>query len=250
MKRYLGLYVPLAFITVIVSILVQSKASWEESSIKAMIVPVAGFMLNLFNSPATAIILSCSIVLVGLWLALTFWFGRLAPVLRELRELSSVVVSSRSIADKDERLTKVSHVFDQSSLVSREFRLFGVALKRVGRDSPQSASYIDMSAVERAGCKITSFGQYASHIVGIGLVLTFCGLVAGLYFASKGLVAADLATARASLVQLLQASTFKFLTSIAGISTSIMIALVHQRAQSQLTDALDDLTMTIDETLG
>jgi hypothetical protein len=236
---------------VILSLLMPSQAGWEDSALKGLLVPPARFLLDLFNSPATAIIFAGALVLGGGAMALSFRLGRVRPILREIGELSEVVASSRSIAARDERLARLADVFDRSSLLRREFRLYAAALRAAKPGAtPRAGHYIDMGAVERSGCGVTAFGQMGGHVMAIGLALTFCGLVAGLYFAGKGLVASDLATARASLVQLLQAATFKFLTSIAGIGTSVGMSLVHQRSAGALAGALDDLTLSLDEALG
>ncbi len=236
---------------VLLSLLMPSRENWDESTLKLLLVPPARFLLDLFNSPATAIIFAGALVLGGGSLALAFRLGRVAPVLRELRELTEVVQSSTTIGKREERLARLADVFDRSSLLRREFRLYAAALRASQSDTaPRAGDYIDMGAVERSGCGVTGFGQMGGHVMAIGLALTFCGLVAGLYFAGKGLVASDLATARASLVQLLQAATFKFLTSIAGIGTSVFMSIVHQRSATALALALDDLTMSLDETVG
>ncbi len=255
MKRYLGLYLSLALVAAFLSVLLQSRGSWDDSAIKAMLVPVARVFLDLFNSPATAVILSAAIVITGLALSASFWFGRVRPVTRELQELGEVASTLKQLPGPDERRRRLADLFDRSGIMRRELALYAAQVERSppDREAPirvRAGDYLDIAAIERAGVGLASFGQLSSHVVGIGLVLTFCGLVAGLYFASKGLVAADLATARLSLVQLLQAATFKFLTSIAGIATSIVIALVHQRAVAQIVTALDELNMTLDEMTG
>jgi hypothetical protein len=260
MKRYLGLYVTLALVAALLSALLQSRGAWDDSAIKALLVPIAAIFLDLFNSPATAVILSAAIVITGLALSASFWFGRVRPVTRELRELGDVASTLKPLPDRDERRRRLADLFDRSGIMRREYALYAGRLDPPAPERgsaggaapsrPRAGDYLDLAAVERAGVGLGSFGQLSSHVVGIGLVLTFCGLVAGLYFASKGLVAADLATARTSLVQLLQAATFKFLTSIAGIATSIVIALVHQRAVGRITAALDELNLTLDESAG
>ena len=70
-----------------------------------------------------------------------------------------------------------------------------------------------------------------NYFVGLGLVLTFLGLIAGLYFASRGMRTADMIEARAALVHLLNSATFKFLTSVAGISMSLIVSLTFRIGQ-------------------
>lgn len=73
------------------------------------------------------------------------------------------------------------------------------------------------------------------YFVGIGLLLTFIGLVLALSKASAGTAAAQAAgggagaaAMQAALGQLLQAATFKFATSIAGLAASIVLSLSYR----------------------
>jgi hypothetical protein len=68
-----------------------------------------------------------------------------------------------------------------------------------------------------------------NYFVGVGLLFTFFGLVAALQFAS-GAVAADIDEAQGALRNLLAAATFKFMTSICGLFSSIVFSVVYHRA--------------------
>jgi hypothetical protein len=61
-------------------------------------------------------------------------------------------------------------------------------------------------------------------LVGAGLLFTFIGLVAALYFASAGVAASNVEIAQRALRDLLAAATFKFVTSIAGLASSLVFS--------------------------
>jgi hypothetical protein len=84
------------------------------------------------------------------------------------------------------------------------------------------------------------------YLVGLGLVLTFLGLVSALYFAAQGLEAGDVAETRASLTALLSAATFKFITSIAGVASSIIFSVFFNKYMGQLDRTFIELTETIE----
>ncbi len=87
--------------------------------------------------------------------------------------------------------------------------------------------YFDIKSLQLAGLRLRMFLGLPNDFVGIGLVFTFLGLVAGLYFASQSMMSPDIGAARDALVLLLHAATFKFLTSITGIrplSRAFMVA--------------------------
>jgi hypothetical protein len=77
---------------------------------------------------------------------------------------------------------------------------------------------------EEAGLMSALPGYYTS----VGLILTFIGLVVALYFAAKGFRSGGMDEARASIIQLLNASAFKFLTSVSALVSALLISLVHR----------------------
>lgn len=66
------------------------------------------------------------------------------------------------------------------------------------------------------------------YFVGVGLLLTFVGLVIALSKAAASTGAANADDMRHALEALLQAATFKFSTSIAGLAASILLSLVYK----------------------
>lgn len=66
------------------------------------------------------------------------------------------------------------------------------------------------------------------YFVGIGLLLTFIGLVFALHKAGKAAAAGDAKQMATEMGQLLQIATFKFSTSIAGLGASIVLSLVFR----------------------
>lgn len=72
------------------------------------------------------------------------------------------------------------------------------------------------------------YAALPSYLVSLGLFFTFIGLVAAIAIAAQGLKAADVNTTQAALVQLLDVASLKFLTSVAGISLSIILSFVQK----------------------
>lgn len=66
------------------------------------------------------------------------------------------------------------------------------------------------------------------YFVGTGLLLTFIGLVIALSKAAASTSAQDAGVMRHALEELLNAATFKFATSIAGLSASIFLSLFYR----------------------
>jgi len=66
------------------------------------------------------------------------------------------------------------------------------------------------------------------YFVGIGLLLTFIGLVFALYKAGAAAAAGDAERMAGEMGQLLQIATFKFSTSIAGLGASIVLSVLFR----------------------
>lgn len=63
------------------------------------------------------------------------------------------------------------------------------------------------------------------YFTSVGLIFTFVGLVVALYFASKGFRSGDAEQAKRAIVELLNAASFKFLTSVAALISAFLITL-------------------------
>ena len=86
-------------------------------------------------------------------------------------------------------------------------------------------------------------------LVGIGIWFTFVGLVAALWFASKGVAAADINEAQLALQELLHAATFKFVTSIAGLFASIVFSWREKKRLYSLQQQINAICHKLEECL-
>lgn len=75
----------------------------------------------------------------------------------------------------------------------------------------------------RAAPKLTGLTFASNIFVGVGLILTFLGLIVALNTAAKGMDGGDVTAAQASLVGLLTVAGAKFFTSVAGLGASIWL---------------------------
>ena len=63
------------------------------------------------------------------------------------------------------------------------------------------------------------------YFTSVGLIFTFMGLVVALYFAAKGFRSGNIDEARSAIIALLNAASFKFLTSVAALLGALVISL-------------------------
>ena len=84
-----------------------------------------------------------------------------------------------------------------------------------------------------------SIGALPNLFVGIGLLLTFVGLVAALTFTTKAIGgAATSQQTQEALKDLLHAASFKFYTSIAGLLVSIALTMTLRCSSATLENRL------------
>ncbi|MGI3903976.1 MAG: hypothetical protein ACRYGP_33325 [Janthinobacterium lividum] len=85
-------------------------------------------------------------------------------------------------------------------------------------------------------------GSLPGYFTSVGLIFTFIGLVVALYFAAKGFRTGDLGEARAAIIQLLNAASFKFLTSVSALISALVVSLFFRytaaRAKGERTRTL------------
>lgn len=97
-----------------------------------------------------------------------------------------------------------------------------------------------------AGVNLRFYQAVPNLLVGAGLLFTFLGLVGALHFAAEGVAASDVGQAQSALGALLATATFKFMTSIAGLASSIVFSwreksqlALFEQALSRLCNALE-----------
>jgi septation ring formation regulator EzrA len=108
-------------------------------------------------------------------------------------------------------------------------------------------SYFNTS---EAGLRFALFRACPNLLVGIGLLLTFFGLVTALYFTSDAIEnAQDLHASQEALENLLHAASFKFYTSIAGLGGSIILTVILRYGISKIESSFDSLASALEAKL-
>jgi DNA anti-recombination protein RmuC len=114
------------------------------------------------------------------------------------------------------------------------------------RNSIRPQHYLNVHAVEAHGKSFRLLQAMPNYFVGVGLLFTFLGLVAAIYFAKDGVASSDVKAAQESLKNLLNAATFKFLTSIAGLGSSIVLSFLYRTQIQSLQHSFDKLCQALE----
>ncbi len=80
------------------------------------------------------------------------------------------------------------------------------------------------------------------YFTSVGLIFTFVGLVVALYFAAKGFRTGDMDQARAAIIQLLNAASFKFLSSVSALISALVVSVFARYAAAR---ALSERARTV-----
>ena len=207
-------------------------------------------------APTIAVLMVLAAVCLGAWFAYIIWQLK--------REVTKRLIFMKGCQDHQDFYAKFDE-FDslmmRSKLLGHSWDEYKETLLPQKSDSTiiestlRPGDFINLTELEHSGLKLKWFHAVPGVFVGVGLLFTFIGLVAALFFASQAIHAvggesADTAqqTARmqAALAQLLGTATFKFWTSIAGLGSSIFLGMFYRHRLRRLDGSLDALCREIE----
>jgi hypothetical protein len=190
--------------------------------------------------------------------ALAIWLDfrrRLRPVLEGLEDASRVVEEAASASALHDRFSSINQRLAANPVIGEAWRAFVQTLVPVpGQDGVLGATRrpredLNERILTSAGVNLRFYTAVPNYLVGLGLLFTFVGLVAALYFASAGVVAPSIQEAQDALRNLLAAATFKFMTSIAGLGASIVYSSREKTHLYRLGQQLDMLCTALEQRL-
>jgi hypothetical protein len=215
--------------------------------------------LDLFKSETIAPDLSALMVVLAIILMVMYRVGQIRPACAALDKRISFLkecVSPGALYDKIDEFDSLmasekflAHgwsEFIETCLFTRNNEKVNVEI------SVRPGVFINMDDAEYSGLNLKWFRSLSGIFVGIGLLLTFIGLVAALYFSSnainlvidgtKGVSAVEQTKAiQKALAQLLNTATFKFLTSISGLGCSILLGFVERKWTGLIEERFQEL---------
>jgi hypothetical protein len=186
---------------------------------------VAAFLDN-FRDERVPLRLSLAIVAAALvLLVLLAGWGALAWL--RIRRLRRLVGSVRAPAALSENFARIDAVLS-ASIFGASWTQYRACLKEeetriLYLRHPEE--YFALHAISNRSFPARFFAAAHGYFIGIGLLLTFVGLVAALKFAAGGVASPDIAVAKQALNALLSAASFKFMTSIAGLGCSLVLSV-------------------------
>jgi hypothetical protein len=219
-----------------------TSAGWQqrlgktaESLFKPMLVP----LIDLINASAFVYMTSAIILLSAIVLCKLYWHRAVRPRLAELTRLRLAVglltPPTKSAPDWPAAHRTLVTTLAHSGLFPAGLAAFQIDSAEVkgvvGTPfSVYAAKDQDNANARQDGLMQALPGYYTS----VGLILTFLGLVVALYFAARGFRTGDMVSAKAAIVQLLNAASFKFLTSVAALISALLVSLSSRFMRGRL----------------
>jgi hypothetical protein len=223
---------------------------WLGDTATAIVRPVVGHVLNLVNAPPFTYIASALIVLSALLVCFLFWRRRIQPARRDLAAISARIngmqlVGLAGTLRWPEIAAQIGSTLAPNRMLLAAWVNYAAPDGRLGEGSFADAAEREVARRERDenGMMAALPGYYTS----IGLILTFIGLVVALYFAARGFRSGNIDEARQSIIQLLNASAFKFLTSVAALASALLISLAARSMLSGLRRQTWQTAIAVDE---
>jgi hypothetical protein len=195
--------------------------------VKPLVVP----LIELINVPAFVYIVAFAIFCAAIVACAAYWIRAVRPRMRQLkavrRGLYGLPLPHRSDArsrwpEARERLGALLR--DNGLFVSAwaEFQSQSVA---AGGIPNAPFGHLVASEPQQARDRGGLMASLPGYFTSVGLIFTFVGLVVALYFAAKGFRSGNMQDAREAIIRLLNAASFKFLTSVAALIGALMISL-------------------------
>jgi hypothetical protein len=195
--------------------------------------------------------LACAIVSSATGLALAFLVMHVLMIRLNLGLATRFLANTETKKQFKERFDEIRDRLSRDPLIGRAWDDFERACirPREGSNTP-IYSTVKPEIILNAGiARERLFGlkllpSIPGYFVGLGLLLTFIGLVIALSVAASG-ASGDPGEMTGSLKKMLEAATFKFSTSIAGLFSSIALSLIFRTYAIAIENGFNQLCVRI-----
>lgn len=226
----------------------------DGSSIRPVLEP----LLGIFKYDETAIVLSV-VILLGARAVLSF-YNRTSfnPMLREIKVASKAFASASSSSDFPNKFDEVDDQvrgLKSFNLPWQEFKETLLQIDSIPDEKPDTwhntrrpKEYFNIETLDRGSSRFLNLEAYPNIFVGLGLLFTFLGLIAAIDEAGQliGNGSQNSENAIDALQGMLTIASVKFLTSIAGILSSILLTVSFRRRKTTLDIEIGKLNERIE----
>ena len=200
-------------------------------------------LFDLIAHPLLPWVFSVAIIVTAV--ILWFRFRYRVTILRRsiLRATSEVEKADGQVSFK-KRFPSVFKVLSDDEVIGNAWRAYAATIESAPTDSNilgysrRPAESFNDSIATASGLNLRFFQAVPNILVGSGLLFTFLGLVGALHFASAGVAAGNVDEAQEALRLLLSTATFKFVSSITGLASSLVFSWKEKSALARFEQDL------------
>jgi ABC-type transporter Mla subunit MlaD len=196
-----------------------------------------------------AFALSSGICQVAIAFALAFFVSHVVLLRAAVRGAKGSLGRSEGISSFAQAFDKISDRMEGNAVIRHGWRQFAATTIREStsvRYTVRPQSFINLADARAELFGLKMMGSIPGYFVGLGLLLTFIGLVLALDKAAGSTAAGSAEAMTESLNELLAAATFKFSTSIAGLGASLVLALIFRTYQIWIEGAFDGFSRALE----
>ncbi len=200
-------------------------------------------IIEFLSSPHAPYVFCGVIGFVFLYGLLEGW-ARLSSVRAAVRRATKLVADINSTQGFYTQFETLNDQFAGQKLFARPWAEFAKTViidssRDLVRISRRPQEFFHQASLLAPRLNLRQFNAMPGYLISLGLFFTFIGLVAAISVAARGLAhSADVAQTQAALVQLLDIASVKFISSVAGISLSILLSFAQK---AWLNRAMNDI---------
>ena len=173
-------------------------------------------------------------------IAFVFFYGlmegwlRLSLVRNGMRRATATITEIENTQGFYTQFETLADRFARQPLLARPWAEFAKTVivdssRELIRITRRPQEFFHQAGLLAPRLNLRQFNAMPGYLISLGLFFTFIGLVAAIAVAARGLgESSDVAQTQAALVQLLDIASVKFISSVAGISLSIILSFIQK----------------------
>jgi len=207
--------------------------------------------LKIFIHPVTIGIIIIAFILIS-WCSYLTYLKKLNPILQTLSEVKNKLYEIKDRKDYFERYEEIRLFFESKNYVKNCWGEYDETI--IADDehreiiSPKRAhDYFSEQLIVSPTVNLRLFFAIPNLLIGVGLLLTFFGIVIALNIASSGIAGGTAASSDKALQDLLGAASTKFSSSIIALICSLTFSGWQKHYYDKIITTIDDICHRFEE---
>jgi hypothetical protein len=194
-----------------------------------------------FLSSPSAPYLFCGVIFLVFLYAVIEGLARLSAIRIAADRAMAIVESAPSATAFYEQFEALSDHFTKEPLFTNPWKEFAKtvvidASRSLVRITRRPQDFFHSNGIIAPRINLRLYTAIPGYLISLGLFFTFIGLVAAIAIAADGLgKSANVTQTQEALVQLLDVASLKFISSVAGISLSIILSFLQKAWINKVT---------------